>query len=72
MALRRHQKNGVFNILYSQQEYDALVPKIIDHMKSTGEWGEFFPHQLSPYAYNETIAQEYFPLNPEISRKQEW
>ena len=32
-------------------------------MKSTGEWGEFFPHELSPFGYNETVAQEYFPLN---------
>ncbi len=28
------------------------------------EWGEFFPIELSPFAYNETVAQEYFPLNP--------
>jgi hypothetical protein len=27
-----------------------------------GEYGEFFPKELSPFAYNETIAQEYFPL----------
>src|SRR5688500_10653163 len=25
-------------------------------------YGEFFPIELSPFAYNETIAQEYFPL----------
>jgi hypothetical protein len=25
-------------------------------------YGEFFPPELSPFAYNETIAQEYFPL----------
>ena len=31
-------------------------------MKETGEWGEFFPIELSPFAYNETVAQEYFPL----------
>ena len=31
-------------------------------MRETGEWGEFFPMELSPFAYNETLAQEYFPL----------
>ena len=31
-------------------------------MKSTGEWGEFFPHEMSPFGYNETVAQEYFPM----------
>ena len=25
-------------------------------------YGEFFPPELSPFCYNETIAQEYFPL----------
>ena len=32
-------------------------------MKTTGEWGEFFPAELSPFSYNESIAQEYFPLS---------
>jgi hypothetical protein len=31
-------------------------------MKSTGEWGEFFPLALSPFGYNETVAQDYFPI----------
>lgn len=26
------------------------------------ERGEFFPPTLSPFCYNETVAQEYFPL----------
>ena len=29
------------------------------------KYGEFFPLELSPFAYNETIAQEYFPLTKE-------
>lgn len=31
-------------------------------MQSTGERGEFFPIQDSAYGYNETIAQQYFPI----------
>ncbi len=42
-------------------EYEELVPKIIYHMKETGEWGEFFPIEISPFGYNETVAMEYFP-----------
>ena len=34
------------------------------------KYGEFFPPELSPFAYNETIAQEYFPLTKEQSIKQ--
>ena len=45
------------------------MPKIIEHMKTIGEYGEFFPKELSPFAYNETIAQEYFPLTKEEALK---
>jgi hypothetical protein len=34
-------------------------------MKKTGEWGEFFPSSISPFGYNETVAQEYFPMTRE-------
>ena len=55
----------IFNKQYSEEEYERLKAKIIEHMKKTGEWGEFFPMQLSPYAYNETVAQDYLPLSEE-------
>ena len=35
-------------------------------MQKTGEWGEFFPASFSPFGYNETVAQEYFPLNRSV------
>ncbi len=59
-------KDGKYCILnkqYSRQEYEELVPKIIEHMKKTWEWGEFFPASISPFWYNETLAQEYFPIS---------
>jgi hypothetical protein len=31
-------------------------------MQTTGEWGQFFPLWLSPFAYNESLAADYFPL----------
>jgi hypothetical protein len=31
-------------------------------MMSTGERGEFFHPSLSPFGYNETVAQEYYEL----------
>lgn len=32
-------------------------------MQETGERGEFFHPSLSPFGYNKTVAQEYYPLN---------
>ncbi len=55
----------ILNKQYTKEEYEALVPRVIEHMKKTGEWGEFFPIWLSPYAYNETVAQDYLPLTEE-------
>ncbi|MFA6324802.1 MAG: hypothetical protein WCX46_01065 [Candidatus Paceibacterota bacterium] len=34
------------------------------------KYGEFFPPELSPFCYNETIAQEYFPLTKEEALEQ--
>jgi hypothetical protein len=62
----------ILNTSYSIAEYETLCGKIIDHMKSTGEWGEFFPHELSPFGYNETVANEYFPLIEKEIKKKEW
>ena len=62
----------ILNKQYTEQEYNELVPRIIAHMRSTGEWGEFFPIELSPFAYNETFAQEHFPLTKEEVLAKGW
>lgn len=75
----RNKKYCVFNKQYTKEQYEELVPKIIQHMSDmsyidslgrTYEYGEFFPSELSPFCYNETIAQEYFPLTKEQAQAQ--
>jgi len=61
----KHSKYSIFNKEYSKEEYLDLKNKIIEHMKKTGEWGEFFPILCSPFAYNETMAMISFPLSKE-------
>ena len=68
----KHKKYCILNKQYTKEEYEELVPKIIQHMKATGEWGEFFPVELSPFAYNETVANEYFPLTKEEVESRAW
>lgn len=79
-------KNAEYCILnkkYSKEEYEAMIPKIIAHMNDMPykdaksreyKYGEFFPIELSRFAYNETNAQEYFPLTKEqaIERGYRW
>ena len=55
----------ILNKQYTPDEYLALKSKIKSQMSKMGEYGEFFPMELSPHAYNETIAQEFFPLTKE-------
>jgi hypothetical protein len=55
----------ILNKQYSREEYELLVPRIIENMIKHNHYGEFFPIELAPFAYNETVAQEYFALNKE-------
>ncbi|MCX6723631.1 MAG: hypothetical protein NT155_00460 [Candidatus Staskawiczbacteria bacterium] len=51
----------IFNKQYSKEDYGVLKDKIIEHMKKTKEYGEFFPFSLSPFGYNETQGTIYMP-----------
>ena len=75
----RKKQYCILNKQYTKEEYKELVPKIIQHMKDMPyvdkngrvcKYGDFFPSDLSPFAYNETIAQEYFALSKEETLKQ--
>ncbi len=57
----RNKQYCIFNKQYTKEEYEKTVAKIIAHMQETGERGEFFDPSLSPFWYNETVAQEYYP-----------
>lgn len=60
-----HKDHCIFNKKYSESEYKILREKIIEHMKRTGEWGKFFPPELSCFGYNEATSQTYYPLTKE-------
>ncbi|OGJ42610.1 hypothetical protein A3B60_00815 [Candidatus Peregrinibacteria bacterium RIFCSPLOWO2_01_FULL_39_12] len=82
-----HKQYCILNKQYSKEEYEELVPRIIKHMErahgasaqaerrsGSASLGEFFPASVSPFAYNETVANEYFPLSKEnvLSRGWRW
>ena len=62
----------IFNKQYSKEDYERLVPKIIEHMQKTGEWGLFFPPNSSPFGYNQSLAAEQFPLTQEEVLARGW
>ncbi len=61
----RKKSYCILNKQYSREQYEDLLGRVIEHMRGTGEWGEFFPAQLSPCPYNLTVAQFYFPKTRE-------
>lgn len=58
----RHKQYCIFNKQYTKEEYEQIIAKVLVTMTKTGEWGEFLPASMSPFGYNETAAQEYFPI----------
>ncbi len=66
----RNQEYCIFNKQYTKAEYEEVVGQIITHMQTTGERGEYFPSSVSTFGYNETVANEYYPLDKEEALKQ--
>jgi hypothetical protein len=65
----RNKKYCILNKQYSPDEYQELVKKIIDYLKTTDEWGQFFPQNISPFAFNESSACSYATLTKEQALK---
>lgn len=75
----RNKQYCILNKQYTKEEYEELLPKIKRHMEEMPfvdakgvvyRYGDFFPTALSPFAYNETLAQEYFPLGQKEAEEQ--
>lgn len=66
----RRKQYCIFNKQYSKEDYEKLAAQIIEHMQKSGEWGQFFPKELTPMPYNRSILSRYFPLSKEETLKQ--
>jgi len=64
----RKKQYCIFNKQYTKEEYEKLVQKIkaemdknpyVDPKGRIYKYGEFFPVDMAPFAYNESICQEY-------------
>lgn len=64
-----NKKYCILNREYSKEEYEKIKNQIVESMKKEGTYGEFFPPALSPFPYNDTLAQEYYPLTEEAAKK---
>jgi len=62
----------ILNRQYSEVEYGLLAARIVDHMQKTGEWGRFFPARCSPFAYKQSLASQYQPLEKSEALARGW
>ncbi len=61
-------RNGQYVILnkrYRKEEYEKIRSKIITELTEKNLYGLYFPPELAPFAYNETIAVDNVPLSKE-------
>ncbi|MDD5041193.1 MAG: hypothetical protein PHX87_02885 [Candidatus Peribacteraceae bacterium] len=64
----------ILNKQYSLEDYNKMALQLAEHMQRTKEWGRFFPRGSSPFGYNETVAQDYYPLgrNEALAQGFQW
>ncbi|HLP86598.1 MAG TPA: hypothetical protein VK153_01855 [Candidatus Paceibacterota bacterium] len=70
----KNKEYCILNKQYTKEEYEKLKQIIIENIKRnpyidkrgrTWTYGEFLPLELSPFAYNETLAIQFFPKTKE-------
>jgi hypothetical protein len=57
----------ILNQQYSKEAYEILVKKIIATMRENAEWWEYLNVEISPWWYNEAMANLYFPMTREAA-----
>ena len=70
----RKKSYFIFNKEYKKDEYNILIEKIKEQMNQMPyedkkgrifKYGEFFPTEIMPFSYNDSVVCEYFPLTKE-------
>jgi hypothetical protein len=70
----RKKSYCIFNYQYAKSEYDSLLEKIKKHMDDmpytdskgiVSKYGEYFPIEIMPFTYNDSVVFEYFSLSKE-------
>ena len=74
----KNKQYCILNKQYTKEEYEKLLPEVIESMNNLNytdkrgvvyKYGEFFPFELSPYSYNQSLIYEIFPLSKEEIEK---
>lgn len=64
----KNKEYCILNKQFSKQEREALSTVIIQQMKLAGMYGQPLSHELSSFPYNDTIANDFFPIKYLVMR----
>ncbi len=56
----RKKQYCILNKQYTKEEYEQTKKRMIESMRERGEYGMFFPAELNPFHYEDTIASDIF------------
>lgn len=59
----------IFNKQYSKDEWEVTVKKIMKQMGVEWTWWEFLSPEFAPFAYNESLGQNFSPLEKDAAEK---
>lgn len=77
----RNKKHCILNKQYTKEKYEQLIERIRQQMDEVPyrdkkgriyKYGEFFPIELSAYAYNETFAFPWYPKTKAEALAEGW
>lgn len=66
-AIRKGQYM-ILNKEYSKEDFYKIKEQIDEQMKREGTYGQFFPPELAPFGFNETLGFDYYPMTKEEAR----
>ncbi len=68
IAIRKGQ-NMILNKEYSKEEFLKIKEQIEEQMKEDGTYGQFFPPELSPFGFNETLGFDYYKITEQEAKE---
>ena len=67
-AIRKGQYM-ILNKEYSKEDFYKIKKQIEEQMKKEGTYGQFFPPELAPFGFNETLGYDYYPITEEEAKE---
>jgi hypothetical protein len=68
IAIRKGQYM-ILNKEYTKEEYNNIKKQIDEQMKRDGTFGQFFPPELSPFGFNETLGFDFYKITEKEAKE---